>query len=542
MAVNILGGAFNIAQDVFNKLRLAAAAAIVGGLAAEDFASLVSGGASEKWGVNEAVLSAVMNSLKDVERLVGDPFFETFVNTPVGGILSGASDAQEAQAVNLIKSLIGYTVGLPLVIREVEAGAAALLGKDRTSPLFDAIKKIPDELGMNFFISTVLSSIFETAVGPPLEERINTQFHPARFENFEVRQLLQRHLIPESQADELLSKIGYAGEYLTFYKALMTQQLPIGDLQTAYLDGILSEDAIVEKIKQLGFSDEDTNTLVQIYITKAQTEAGALYRTIARNAFAESRISEGQFRDILAAVNTPKASVDLEVAALNLQREIGKAHLSVAQIERLFLDGSIDEGQARQRLTDLGYADADINELFSLWKSSSAAGKGGLTQQKILQYEVSGVLDQHTAYTMLVGLGVREQDASFLAAHPGATGSVYAHPLDKATVISAFKDGIISIDDATAKLQSLNVSPEEITLELQVAAKSSTRAGKKAQGAKSLTVVDVKDAVDASLGSLSWALRELTTLGYTDNDAALITAIWYAKANGSPPDGWTTLT
>lgn len=536
----LLGG-INIPQDAINELRAGVTLALIAGITGPEVINDITGGKIGGSALPAEIAASIGDIVGTAEAAIGTPLFDILI-TSAAGLESADFSGQAAEATQMVKRMLGFGAALPLVIGELDAGIRALLGDHAPVELLDGIKRLPEEIGVNFFIGTVLERIFDVAVSQPLEEAIAVVKRPARLQGMELRALLRTKTIDLATATTLLQRAGYREEDIPLFLSLDRQLLPVGDLQTAYLDGILDEAGVRSKLADLGFIPEDIDLIVSIYLVKAQTEAGSQYRSIARAAFLSNDISEGQFRAILAQINVPKASIDLEVAALDLEKEIGKRHLSTADVKKAYQEGTMDIGQVRAQLSAEGYADDDITTLLALWDAEGKAGKQKVATNRILSYLTSGVLSTSDAYSQLLASGMTPDDARFLVEHPGANGTVYAHSLTQNTIISAFKDSVITIDTANALLKQIGVDPAEATLTLEVAAKQAAKSGKPKQPSKVLDVAEVKAAFELDLATLLWCKRELETIGYSEADADLITASWYAKANGKPPDGWIPLT
>lgn len=535
----LLGGV-NIPQDEINTLRAAAILAILGGVVGPEVINDLTNGRVFGTGLSATVANEIGNTVGALEEAVGTPMFDLFV-TGAAGIPQSAFSGQAAEARNMVKRMLGFAVGLPIAIGEVDTAVRALLGQHAPTELLDSLRKLPEEIGLNYFIGTVLERIFDVAVSQPLEEAIAEIKRPARLQGAELRALLRTKIIDDATGTMLLKRAGYPDDLIPYFLALDRQLLPVGDLQTAYLDGLLSIDAVKSKLSDIGYTADDADLLTQIYLVRAQTEAGSLYRTIARDAFASNDISEAQFRAILDQIHVPPPSIDMEVAALTLEKEAGKRHLAVGDVKKAFQQGTMNADQVRAQLSADGYTDDDITQLITLWNEEAKAGKQQLGTNRILQYLVSGVINSSDAYSQLVASGMRPADATFLVDHPGVNGTVYAHALSDTTIISAYKDDIISVDQASALLKGLNLSPEDIALKLQVATKQKEKGGKPKQATKTLDLAQIKEAYDVGLATLAWATRELQVIGYSASDADIITASWYAKAEGKVPPGWTIL-
>src|SRR5437763_4412496 len=79
-------------------------------------------------------------------------------------------------------------------------------------------------------------------------------------------------------------------------------------------------------------------------------------------------------------------------------------------------------------------------------------------------YRIGNVIDKETAYNRLILNGMKQADARFLVDHPSTHPQVAAKPVSKATIIAAYKDEVLSIDEARAALQKTNVPAAEIEL------------------------------------------------------------------------------
>lgn len=471
---------------------------------------------------------------------IGTVYWKAFVDEPLN-IEGSPGFAQAADAATVIKRMLGFSAQLPMVTAALETILHPILGQRAPAIANLAIGRLSEEFGINFFLGTVLSSIFEQAIGRPLEEAINMQHHPARFDPREVRLLLHQHLLSDNEANDLLNKLGYPPELVDTFKRLDIQFMPIGDLQTAYDYGLINESFIIDHLHRVGFGDADVSIMLQLITTKSQTEGGNFLRSQARTLFLNRHISQSQFVTALEDANIPAASINLEVEAVNLVHSINRTSLTVSEIRTAYTNGDISRDAAMQDLIASGYSDTDANTVISEWERAAQSTRASLPQNRVLTYLLSEVINAEQAYNMLIKDGVRPEDASFLVAHPSSEGTVYKYNLTPATVIAAFKDGVLDIAETQSKLHSLNVSPEEANLEIATAVAQRDKK-KTAKGTeKELTVGDIHSFFKNGLIADSAAHRMLTQLGYADTNAALLVALWVTEVTGALPDGWTVI-
>lgn len=482
------------------------------------------------------------HAIQDGEEKFGGPLWELLIRAPAGLDAQAIDSGQAAQAARMVKRLLGFGLALPLLTAKLEGVLKGVLGDHAPAGLLKAINELPNEIGVNFFIGTVMERIFETAVATPLEEAIAEQTHPARFDFRVIKALLTKHHLTEDQAKVYLGRIGYRPEDVAMILSLAESFLSVADLQALFLEGSMTEADVVTYLESLGYSAADAAHLVELYLHKAETQGGQQLRATARGGFLEGKITEGQYRELLAQVNTPKRSVDLEVESAQLVLDWGRSHLSVSQVKTLHDQTHLTDRQALLELNRLGFTEGDALQLIGSWNDVRKAAKAGLTVQRILGYELGGVITRLRALQLLIDSGLTPEEADLLAANPASLGGVYAHHLSPATVLSALKEGVISVEDAKAHLVQLNVDPAEINLAIALTVHKAVRGGKPRAAHRGLTEPQVLEAVRLQLATTSWALAELSVLGYSDPDAALILAIDETKTAGAVPAGWIMLT
>lgn len=483
----------------------------------------------------------VLKIIGDAEQTVGAPLFATLVSAVAGVELSDKAPAQEAEAVRMVQRMLGFATALPFVTTKIKSALEAILGEHAPEALLKSIEEIPNEIGINFFIGTVLERIFETAVSRPFEEAIAEQKRPARLEWPQLRALARQHAISDSELRDRLAKAGFRDSDIELISTIDRQLLTLSDIQQAYLYGVLDDNAVSAKLGELGFNPEDSATIRNIYLTRADTAGGNQLRAVAQQAYLNGTIAESQYREYLREANVPPLSIDLEVQAIQLAKQTGRRLLSVADIKRQHSDGILDDAQARSRLVRYGYNDDDASSIVQDWNVTKTTARSGFSESRILSYLVSGVLTPTQAYDRLVRDGIRPEDASFLIAHPETVPRVRAHPLEPGTIIAAYKDGLLTQPEAESGLRAANVDQAQADLLVRKANYELNRGPKTRQGPKRLSEAQIIEAMKYGLATAGWAARELESEGYSQQDAELIVAIEETRENQAVPPGWTVL-
>lgn len=503
---------------------------------------------SEFWGFvtgsNEQSTSYVGHTIsnvagqwdKDLGRLIMQPLLEGTM-----GIDYSTLQQQSDGAINTLEGAVGFSLMLDAITEGLDGIIKTILGDRAPEFILDTIRKVPQAVGMEYFLGITLANTFELAVGTPLEEAINEQVLPARVDIQTLRQALRQHKITIDEADQYRAKLGYRPEDWTLITSLGSNLLTTGDLQTLYEYGIINTDTFNSYLQAQGYTDEDIAYLAQIYLMKSETSGGQVYRSVARQAYLESMISSDQFSAILKEANVPDGSITLELAALDLQKQIGVSKIPVGDIKTAYDNGDIDADEVKSQLIEHGYNASDTQLIMTDWGVGTSIIKPNTTAKKIIQYYKSGVINESTAVQALVNIGVSIDTATAMVSYGQGTGTGYLHTLSPSTVLSAYKDGVIGLDDAKVLLENLGMSSDDINYSIGVAQYQIAHKRVPKGATKNITVADVKDALKYGLATPAWAIRELEALGYSSDDANLIVAIEMTDLSGNVPNGWVTL-
>lgn len=536
------GGGFNLQQDAFNALRYAAllAALTAGG---EEIIDLATG--KNQFHFLELpgwLTSRITDLIGKAEQDVGSPIFRAIISASAGVDLSSAPGRQEAEAVKMVERMLGFAIALPFVTGEIRNGIKALLGEHAPEALLKAVEEIPLDLGINFFIGTVLERIFETAVSRPLEEAIAEQKRPARMEWPQIRALARQKAITAEELTVRLERAGWRDVDIPLLLNLDRQMLPVADLQAAYLFGLRDEGSIREYLDTLGFNDADRQLIIDVYLKRAETAGATMLRAVSQKGFLDGKLSEEEYKARLVEANVPSRSIGFELEAANLVKSWQHKDLSLSEIKRLYDNGILSDAQAHVRLVQQKFSEEDATLLINDWKAAKALGHPGLTENRILAYLKGGVLTKVEAYDRLVALGVRPQDATFLVDHPDTAGPATTHPIGRSAILAALKDEIIDQPTAERLLRGEGESEEGTRLLLAETNFGIRRGKKPRQPEKVLSSAQIIEAFKLGLSDATWAVRELVTTGYTEADAMLLVTIEITKLAGAIPPDWQVLT
>lgn len=380
---------------------------------------------------------------------------------------------------------------------------------------------------------------------------VNTRGNPPS--PSELATLLKRGLIPlEGTGPDAISfqqgifEGASKDKWWEYYAKLADYIPPPRTVVALVSEGSVSDEQALTWFEQGGLTADTAkiylNNAKQKRLSSHHATISTELRTVARRGFANGQLNETQFTELLAQAGLPQESIDQEVAAARLDKQLGRHVWTLSQIKQQRQHGLIDDAQARQRLQALGWPDDDITTQLAEWTAEASAGRSGLTETRILAYLVGGVLTPTEAYDKLLELGIKSDNALFLVQNPRTVPAVKPHGSTTADIIAAYKDGILNLEQTRQKLIDTGDTADAADLKLQVAHYTLNRGPKPKLAHKNLTEAQILEALKLGFAADTWALRELVTLGYSDADASLLVAMEETKATNQAPLTWAVLT
>lgn len=438
------------------------------------------------------------------------------------------------KAVTTVDTMMGFAMILPVICAGINMGGKALFANRWSESLKDTVAKIPTEFGLSWALGLVLNQAFSDSLGNVLTEEINLQKSPRRIEWQQLRVLLRQHVINQDQFDLLLQKAGFpdepGNEQRTWLDALIDVPIPIGDIQQLYYRGTIDGATAQQLIAELGFNDKQVKQLYDLYVDKAENQASTELRNIARQMFANHLMAEGQYRTILTQSNYPSKLIDDDIAAITLEQTIGKVLHSVAVIKSRRQHNEINDTQAIQELGELNYSAEYITELLQAWGNAPIRAKHGLSQAKILSYMLAGLIQPKDAYNQLVAGGLEPNDATFLVAHPTASGGTKIHARSPGLVIQAYIDGAVNNSQLSGALTAAGVQSGDLDYYIAIAHHRIATKHQAADGSVEPSAADWRAAFKKGIIDFPTLVSSLQTLHYAPDAAMLIAEI----ENGGP--------
>lgn len=459
-----------------------------------------------------------------MSEVSGGLFYTAFLKFGLGIEVDKFSDDAQ-KGVDTTDMLIGFTIALQYGLAILEVFGEGIFANRWAKPLIESISKIPEEMGLSWAMGMNIEEAYAVAVGKSIEEEINYQKRPNRIEWPVLRQVLKQKPYERDKIRELLQHQGFPEYQVDFIMELTDAEIPVGDLQQLYLYGLLKAEDIPDRIKRLGFSDDNANLLDKLYILKANTPSGSELRSTYRQLFQAQLVDEDTYRNILAQTNTPPLEIENDIAAIKALLKYGHVNESTAVIKARRIHNIIDDGEAVTKLKQLGLTDEAAADMVASWLLPPIHPKHGLSQARILSYYISGVLTAQEAAAQLQDSGLNSNAINLLIAHPNAHPQVTIHRLTPSFVITAYLDGAIGEPELRDKFTLAGVPDSDLDYWVTIAHYRYTHRKQSSGGTVALTKGEIIDAFKYGIYDEQQALTQLEHLNYDTTNATILLEI-----------------
>lgn len=382
-------------------------------------------------------LQAKMSGL--VGKVIGDPtaaasmaaapvdqFFDTasvsvgdFIFNKIINIFTPGGPPTPETAATAAKAFFGHLT-LVAVTSWIATSFADVLSLGKFESIGQLPEKIDRTLKLGRLAPALLADPISVMVSQPLAEGYLRKFPPNRFT---ITQILDMHAqgiidIPEFK-DRMLS-MGFDEEGAFKLAVLRFKKFSTSQLKQLFDRQILDEKDLKTRLQLLEFVDEDADLLVQMLTNERAFE---LQENIAKEAlklFENGQIDESTTTSLLDQAHWQDEEMTLAIQLGKLKRL--ETDLTLGQLLSLMGDKLLTQAQVFKRLQDRGYDDSDAQMLINqeLIKSristpvEEVALEKPLTQAQILKAFKEGLITAENASQRLVEEGVGAADIGIL--------------------------------------------------------------------------------------------------------------------------------
>ena len=203
----------------------------------------------------------------------------------------------------------------------------------------------------------------------------------------------------------------YRDKWADAYRAQAQYLPPPGSVITLLKDGAISKEQATAWLTEQGA----TADVIAGMIAEADATDLSAYRGLTVNSvlgmFYQRLVSESDATAMLESLHVSAAAVPLMLTYADLQRAIAQQNSAISRIGTLYAARKITEQTARSSLVKLQVPAVAVNDIMSTWQLENSINVKVLTQAEIADAFKEAIMTQDQAMTELTNLGYTPYDA-----------------------------------------------------------------------------------------------------------------------------------
>jgi hypothetical protein len=438
--------------------------------------------------ITEALETVVVDAMKTVFT---DPaiagmaqVYGAAVVDPVLNILENHAGAQDGDPMDFLRAISGLGIELNVAGGLVDTLTQAATGGVVTG-FGEFFSRMYQATGFSHAGWHTSQTFLGATLLPRLERYYSEKYRPRRFSASELRDLYALGELNPTEMRIAARSLGWREGDIEQWIKLAFKTLSESDVWDALHKGYKDWNWATSRLRALGYDPADIPLLAQLNPMPPVNELTDVSKSTARAAYREGLISADQLRQYLDVLKVKPEEIELIIHLEDLTRESANKRLSVGQVKSAWTSNVITDAEAKHWLSLAGFPTEQINVLLATWRAEIAP--------------------------------------TFLKVNSG-------------TVIGAYVEHIYNRVQAHDKLVSIGFSPEDATLELDLAELRNPEAFQPPAPppAKLLTPGVLSELVYYGLMNPAQMQARLVELGYTDADATLLSEAARIRALPEP--------
>ena len=251
----------------------------------------------------------------------------------------------------------------------------------------------------------------------------------------------------------------------------------------AYGERIVARGEAESMLADLGYTADGVELLLAVEDFNTQHDLAALRAKVIEQQFRQGAVSGGDARAQLASAGYGVERADLVVQRWEIQYGAKDRDLTEAQLRNALQRGLIDSAVYVRRVGALGYSDEDAKILLALAGGATTEDVRQLSRAQVIDAYKRTIISRATAEQRLGDLGFAGDDVQLQLAiadqdlaraqqqqqkREADAAAAAVKDLARTSIEGAYRRGIISRDDALARLVALGFRPDDAELLLQV--------------------------------------------------------------------------
>ena len=375
-------------------------------------------------------------------------------------------------------------------------------------------------LGFGWLSWIILGTPFQLGIAQPLKEYYTDKFKPNDLTKTDLLKIYTKRWWPEYIIDHELGHLGYRDRAVYMLKALSFKDLNESTIKNLYQSGFISEKDAVAKLKELGYSDTDAELVFNSWGIDAVKEPKTLTKSEILKLYKYRQIDKNTAIGYLTQLGYPKDVADMLLATVDMQSKTESKELTQSKLEQAFINGVISGQEYLNKLLDLGYSKESAQILLEIAKKKKEPRELQIRKTTITRAYSLGVISKDKATKLLSEVGYSKDQITLILSIVDAEKKP---PVEKGTTLAnlrwAYKVGIITREEFIARLKEMHYSEDAIKLEIAKAEFTPTTTESK------LTPSQILKAWSKGLLTDNECAERLLAKGYTADDVSLLMAL-----------------
>jgi hypothetical protein len=210
--------------------------------------------------------------------------------------------------------------------------------------------------------------------GYATREETIAQLQGYAFDDEEIQYLLNEWDIDRALAEESEAK-------------RHAKDLTRGELLEAYRDRLITSDDAVSNLVALGYDESESRTIMAIESAKETRADSSAITASVRAQYLAGKMSAVDAHNTLEGAGLQPTRIAALLSRWEVEAEQHRPTVSASQLERMLMQGIVDQGTLETELRNRRYSEHDINMLLTLWGTDVAVAQQQI-DEKVREFNI----------------------------------------------------------------------------------------------------------------------------------------------------------
>ncbi len=252
------------------------------------------------------------------------------------------------------------------------------------------------------------------------------------------------------------------------FKAMTYPPITRVDLRRIYALGLISDQELLARIMQLGYSFEDAKLLMQFYKQYKMSEQRNLTKGEVERAYIDGLINQDQVKQYMQQLQYEDDEIEFYLKLWDYMRKNKQLETQLKALEKEYLEGYKTIQEVSDELNHLGLPGETIQQILGDFQAKKRASIKLPSKADIEHWFKLGLIKQSTAVNLLELLGYPESIAAMYLQVAKKVKSGKVELPSKTDIEHFVKHELITIDEAKSLLKQHGYSDDVVELYIKL--------------------------------------------------------------------------